>query len=260
MTKARLSLRTRAAIEWLLGLVCLALGLTAQAQEVNVAVAANFAQPMKLLAQRFEQESGYRTRLSVGATGTLYAQIKSGAPFDVLLAADEYTPARLENEKATVAGTRFTYATGRLVLWSARAGAVGAQGDVLKTGNFQHLALAAPKLSPYGAAAVQTLNKLALTQQLRPRWVVGQSVNQTYGFVASGSAELGFMALSQVFHNGKISHGSAWLVPADLHEPLRQDAVLLARAARNPAAKALLDFLKTQESKAVIRSFGYETS
>lgn len=232
---------------------------TTQAETVRVAVAANFASPMKLLMSRFEQESGHQALLSVGATAKLYAQIKNGAPFDVFLAADVDTPARLAQEGAVVPGSRFTYATGRLLLWSAQASVVDAQGAVLQSGNFKHLAVAAPQLSPYGDAAMQALTQLGLVERLRPRLVLGESIGQTFSFVATGNAALGLVALSQVFENGKISRGSGWLVPAHLHRPLRQDAVLLLRASGNPAATALLDFLKTDRSRATIRSFGYET-
>ena len=235
------------------------LGSTVQAAEVRVAVAANFATPLKTLATKFEAESGHKLRLSAGATGKLYAQIKSGAPFDILLAADDVTPARLEKEGDAVTGSRFTYATGQLVLWSAQTHVVDAQGDVLKTGNFKHLALAAPHLAPYGAAAVQSLTQLGLLTALTPRFVQGESIGQTYSFVASGNAELGFIALSQVYENGKITHGSGWIVPAQLHHPLCQDAVLLTRALHNPAATAFLTFLKSDKTRALIRSFGYET-
>lgn len=244
-------------------LLCLALCTTAQAEEVRVAVAANFASPLKALAAIFEKETGHKLVVSTGATGKLYAQIKSGAPFDVFLAADDETPVRLEKEGAAVAGSRFTYATGKLVLWSAQAGTVDAQGEVLKNGSFKHLAIAAPKLAPYGAAAIQTLTQLGLMDRLQARLVQGESIGQTYSFVASGNAELGFVALSQVYGNGegsgKITKGSGWIVPAHLHSPLRQDAVLLARASHNPAASALLAFLKTDKNRTVIRSFGYET-
>ena len=240
-------------------LLCLALWPAVQAAEVRVAVAANFATPMKLLASRFEQETGHQAQISVGATAKLYAQIKNGAPFDVFLAADTDTPAKLAQENAIVPGSRFTYATGRLILWSARLDAVDDQGQVLKTGNFKHLAVAAPKLAPYGAAALQTLTQLGLMDQLRPKLVMGESIGQAFSFVATGNAELGFVALSQVYEDGKLSKGSGWIVPAHLHHPLRQDAVLLLRASRNPAASALLAFLKTAPSRAVIRSFGYET-
>jgi molybdate transport system substrate-binding protein len=224
---------------------------------VRVAVAANFANPMKVLANQFEKETGNKVLQSVGATAKLYAQIRSGAPFDIFLAADEATPERLDRENAIASGSRFTYATGRLVLWSALADGVDAKGDVLKNGSFRHLAIAAPKLAPYGAAALQTLNQLGLDARLKSKLVQGESIGQTYSFVASGNAELGFVALSQVYVNGQIQRGSGWVVPGNLHTPLRQDAVLLAHASDNPAAKAFLAFLKTNDAKTVIRSFGY---
>lgn len=242
------------------GLALLGLSWQAvQAEEVRVAVAANFAAPMKQLAAVFQADTGHQAVLSVGATGKLYAQIKSGAPFDVLLSADEQTPARLAQEGDAVATSRFTYATGRLVLWSAQAGLVDARGEVLKTGPFKHLALAAPSLAPYGAAAVQTLTQLGLMTALSGRLVQGESIGQAYSFVASGNAELGFVALSQVYENGNISSGSGWVVPATLHSPLRQDAVLLTRARGNAGAAALLAFLKTDKARAAIRAFGYDT-
>lgn len=240
-------------------LLGLALGHTVQAAEVRVAVAANFATPLKALSADFEKASGHTLLLSSGATAKLYAQIKSGAPFDVLLAADTDTPARLEQEGRVVAGSRFTYASGRLVLWSAQPGVVDGQGRVLASGQFKHLALAAPKLAPYGAAAVQTLTRLGLLEPLRPRFVQGESIGQTYSFVATGNAELGFVALSQVYEQGKINQGSGWIVPAHLHQPLHQDAALLLPGAHNPAASALLDFLKTAPVRARLRAFGYET-
>ena len=243
----------------MLPLICAALCLSAQADEVRVAVAANIATPLKTLAAEFEKESGHTLALSVGASGKLYAQIKSGAPFDVFLSADDETPSRREKEGDAVSGSGFTYAVGRLVLWSAQPNTVDAQGAVLKTGNFKHLALAAPHLAPYGAAAVQTLTQLGLLAALQPRFVQGESIGQTYSFVGSGNAELGFVALSQVFENGKISKGSGWIVPASLHEPLRQDAVLLVRARDKVAARALLTFLKSEKARGLIRAFGYET-
>lgn len=228
------------------------------AGEVRVAVATNFVTPLKTLTTDFEKETGHKLVMTSGATGKFYAQIKSGAPFDVFLSADEATPARLEKEGDAIAGSRFTYAIGKLVLWSTQNQRVDAQGEVLKTGHFQHIALAAPHLAPYGAAAVQTLTRLGLLNALTPRFVQGESIGQTYSFVATGNAELGFVALSQVFANGKISNGSGWIVPAALYNPLRQDAVLLTHGRANPAAQALLRFLKTEKSRTVIRSFGYE--
>ena len=234
-------------------------GVTAWAQPVHVAVAANFAVPMKRLAADFEQGNGHKLLLSYGATGKFVAQLRNGAPFDVLLAADTASVQQLAQEQLVVAGTPFTYATGRLMLWSAQSALVDARGDVLKRQGFAHLAVAAPQLAPYGAAAMQTLSRLGLAEALAPKLVQGESIAQTYSFVASGNAELGFVALSQVWENGALTRGSGWLVPATLHDPLRQQAALLTRAANNPGARTLLQFLKTDQAKAVIRSFGYET-
>ena len=229
----------------------------ALADQVQVAVAANFTAPMKLISAAFEKETGHSAVLSFGATGRFYAQISHGAPFDVFLAADDETPARLEKEGTAVKGSRFTYATGKLVLWSAQPKLVDAQGEVLKTGDFKKLAIAAPKLAPYGAAALETINKLGLLSRLEPRLVTGESIGQAYSFVATGNAELGFMALSQVTENSQIKSGSAWVIPETLYSPIRQDAVLLSKGAGNQAAVMLLAFLKTENAKAVIRAFGY---
>ncbi|WP_293605847.1 molybdate ABC transporter substrate-binding protein [Polaromonas sp. UBA4122] len=240
-------------------LLVLLVSASALADEVQVAVAANFTAPMKLIAAEFEKETGHQAVLSFGATGKLYAQIMNGAPFDIFLAADNERPAKLEKEGAAVAGSRFTYATGRLVLWSPKPGTVDEQGEVLKTGNFKHLAIAAPKLAPYGAAAMETLTRLGLLASLEPKLVQGESIGQTLSFISTGNAELGFVALSQVVEGGKIKTGSGWIVPAKLHSPIRQDAVLLKRASQHKAASLLLSFLKTDKAKAVIRSFGYES-
>jgi molybdate transport system substrate-binding protein len=248
----------RTVSRWLPAL-CLALASAAAlAEEVQVAVAANFTAPMKLIAADFEKDTGHKAVLTFGATGKFYAQITHGAPFEVFLAADDETPARLEKEGAAVNGSRFTYATGKLVLWSAQPGVVDAQGEVLKKGNFKKIAIAAPKLAPYGAAAVETMNKLGLQAALEPKLVQGESIGQAFSFVSTGNAELGFIALSQVYEGGKIKSGSAWIVPESLHSPIRQDAVLLAKAKDSKAAAQLMAFLKTEKARAVIRSFGYE--
>ncbi|MES2415050.1 MAG: molybdate ABC transporter substrate-binding protein [Pseudomonadota bacterium] len=228
------------------------------ADEVQVAVAANFTAPMKLIAADFEKDTGHKATLSFGATGRFYAQITNGAPFEVFLAADDETPAKLEKEGGAVNGSRFTYATGKLVLWSAQPGVVDAQGEVLKKNSFTKIAIAAPKLAPYGAAAVETMTKLGLMATLEPKLVTGESIGQAFSFVSSGNAELGFVALSQVYEGGRIKSGSAWIVPSNLHSPIRQDAVLLAKGKDNKAAVALIAFLKTEKAKTVIRSFGYE--
>ena len=228
--------------------------LPARAEDISVAVAANFTAPMKLIASAFEKDSGHRVVASFGATGKFYAQIKNGAPFEVLLAADEATPARLVQENAAVAGTSFTYAVGKLVLWSAKPALVDTAGAVLKTGSFAHLAMADPKLAPYGAAALETLKAMGVYASVQPKIVTAENITQAYQFVHSGNAELGFVALSQVQPDDK---GSVWLVPANLYAPIRQDAVLLQSGKGRPAALALMQFLKGDKARAIIRSFGY---
>lgn len=237
--------------------LALAWACVAHAGEVSVAVAANFTAPMQKIAQAFEQDTGHKAVLSFGATGNLYAQIKHGAPFQVLLAADDETPAKLEQDGLCVAGSRFTYATGRLVLWSKQAGVVDDKGGVLRQGKFQRLALANPKLAPYGAAAVEVMTQLGVWVDLKPTLVQGDNIAQTYQFIATENAQLGFVALSQVMADGKIAHGSAWVVPAHLHSPLKQDAVLLRKGRDNRAAMALLAYLQSEKAKTVIRSYGY---
>ncbi|WP_394562057.1 molybdate ABC transporter substrate-binding protein [Aquipseudomonas alcaligenes] len=231
---------------------------SALADQVQVAVAANFSAPMQAIAAEFEKSSGHKVVTSVGATGQFYAQIKNGAPFEVFLSADDTTPAKLESEGDSVPGSRFTYAIGTLALWSPKAGYVDSEGAVLKANQFKHLAIANPKTAPYGLAATQVLDKLGLTQTLAGKLVEGQNIAQAHQFVASGNAELGFVALSQVYKDGKISEGSAWLVPADLHEPIRQDALLLNKGKDNAAAKALLDYLRGEQAATIIRAYGYQ--
>lgn len=255
----RMSLKLSAVSFSLLALLALLASTAALADEVQVAIAANFTAPMKLIAADFEKDTGHKTVLSFGATGKFYAQITNGAPFEVFLSADDTTPAKLEKEGGAVSGSSFTYATGKLVLWSAKPGVVDAKGDVLKKGDFKTLAIAAPKLAPYGAAAVETLAKLGLTATVEPKIVTGESIGQAFSFVSTGNADLGFVALSQVYEDGKIKTGSGWIVPASLHSPIRQDAVLLTKGKDNKAAAALMAFLKTEKARAVIRSFGYES-
>jgi len=236
----------------------LSLMAQAQAGDALLAVAANFTAPMQKIAQAFEQDTGHKAVLSFGATGSFYAQIKNGAPFDVLLAADDDTPLKIEKEGLSVVGSRFTYATGQLVLWSKQAGLVDDKGEVLRSGKFQKLAIANPKLAPYGLAATETLTQLGLLSELQPKIVMGESIGQTYQFLVTENAQLGFVALSQVFADGKITQGSAWVVPAKLHNPIQQDAVLLNSGKNNPAAAALLTYLKSDKARAIIKSYGYQ--
>ena len=232
--------------------------LPAMADDVQVAVAANFAKPMQQIAAAFERDTGHKVLLSSGATGKFYAQIHNGAPFEVLLAADDETPAKLVREGAGVSGSQITYAFGKLVLWSATPGLVDDQGGILKKGDFAHLAYCDPKLAPYGAAAVEAMKSLALWDPLQAKLVMGENIAQAYQFVVSGNAELGFVALSQVYKDGKITAGSAWVVPARLYPSIRQDAVILSPGKDKPAAIALMKYLKAEKTTAIIRSYGYE--
>ena len=219
---------------------------TAHAGEVSVAVAANFTAPMQKIAAQFEQDTGHKAQLSFG-----------GAPFGVLLAADDTTPEKIGKEGLGDGSTRFTYAIGQLVLWSKQPGYVDADGKVLQKTDWQHIAIANPKLAPYGLAAMQTLNRVGLTAQVQPRIVQGENIGQTYQFAASGNAQLGFVALSQVMEGGKLREGSAWVVPASMHESIRQDAIVLKPGQGNAAAAALMDYLKGDKARAIIKSYGY---
>ena len=241
-------------------LLALCFSGAAYSAEVSVAVAANFTAPMQVIAAAFEQDTGHKAVLSFGPTGRLYAQIKNGAPFQILLSADDETPERLVKEGMGVARSRFTYAIGKLVLWSKQAGLVDPRGEVLKAGKFEKIALADPKLAPYGAAAVETMRKLGLFDALSPKFVQGESIAQAYQFVATENAALGFVALSQVVANGGVTQGSAWIVPTELHSAIRQDAVVLAPGKDKAAATALMAYLRGEKARAIIQSFGYDSS
>ena len=242
----------------LLGILASLSASTAAAGEVRIAVAPNFAAPMKQIAEQFERETGHKALISLGATGELYAQIRNGAPFDVLLAADDVRPKQTVSQGLGVKGSVFTYATGRLALWSKSPTLVDAKGAVLREDGFDRLAIANYKTAPYGAAALNAIEQLGVRQALIPRLVEGKSIGQVYQFVSTGNADLGFVGLSQITQNGKITEGSAWIVPAALHPPIRQDAVLLTRGADNPVARALMAHLQSEKTKALIRSYGYE--
>lgn len=236
----------------------MALTSISYAEEVQVAVAANFGEPMKAITVILEKTTGHKVLTTIGATGKFYAQIKNAAPFDVFLSADSKTPELLEKEGLAVNGSRFTYATGKLVLWSADVKLVDAKGDVLKNGSFRKIAYASPKLAPYGAAAEQVIDKLGLTSAFISKVVQGESLAQTFNFVQTANAELGFVALSQVLEGGKLKSGSVWRIPQDLYTPIKQDAVLLQRGINNQAAIALIELLKSPKIKDLLRSYGYE--
>lgn len=249
-------LKTGSRSAWLGWLVLLA-SSSACADEIKVAVAANFLAPLQQIAQQFSAETGHQVLISSGATGQLFTQIKHGAPFAILVSADQKTPAKLLAEKLAVSGSAFTYARGQLVLWSADAKQVDAAGEVLRQGQFKHLAIANPKTAPYGQAATEVLAKLGLSAKLAGQLVQGDNISQTKQFVDSGNAELGFVALSQVYKDGKPGQGSVWMVPLEDYAPLYQDAVLLNSGADDAAAKALLAYLKLPAAKAIMHQYGY---
>ena len=223
-----------------------------------MAVAANFAQTLKEIGTVFEQDTGHKLAITQGSTGKLYAQISQGAPFEVLLSADDETPEKLITEGKAITGTRFTYAIGRLALWSPKPDLVDEGGQVLKTDKFRFLAIANARVAPYGRAAVQVMQKLGVLASIEPRVVQGESITQTFQFVSTGNAQLGFVALSQITENGKLKSGSAWIIPENMHEQLRQDAVLLNPGKDSAAATALLNFLKSDKAKKIIASHGYQ--
>ena len=228
------------------------------AEEIKVAVASNFTAPMKEIAAAFERSSGHRVTLSFGSSGKIFAQIKHGAPFQVFFSADRAKPEALEKERLVVPETRFTYAVGALALWSTKPGLVDDAATRLKSEDFKKLALANPKLAPYGAAAVEVLENLNLKEVTEAKWVYGENISQTYQFVGTGNAELGYVALSQTMDNGRITTGFAWIVPGELHHPIRQDAVLLKRGAHSDAARALLRFVRGEKGREIIESYGYQ--
>jgi molybdate transport system substrate-binding protein len=246
-------------MRWAIVLTVLLAARGAAAGEAAVAVAANFLAPLQKIAAEFSAASGHALKLSAGSTGRLYAQIREQAPFDLFLAADRKHPQRLEDE-GSAAAPPFTYAVGRLALWSADAELLPGDGpDVLRRAAFRKLAIASPELAPYGLAAQQALEALGLWPQLQPKLVQGESISQTFQFVATQNAELGFVALSQLSAPDKPAGGSRWLVPAGLHEPIRQDAVLLKRGQGNEAARAAFAFLRSPKARAIIEAYGYGT-
>lgn len=234
------------------------LAAPACAGEVRAAVASNFTAPMERIATLFEKETGHKLTVSLGSTGKFYAQIRNGAPFDVLIAADDATPKRLVQEGRALGESRFVYALGKLVLWSVQPDLVDGKAQILNKGNFNKLSIANPRLAPYGVAAQQTLTRLTMWNAIQRKLVKGENITQTYQFVASENAELGFVALSQIMRDGKVEKGSWWLVPADMYAPIKQSAVQLASAKDAEAAKALLAFLRSKQAAAIIRSYGYE--
>ena len=239
-------------------LVFLSTFMNTQAAEINVAVAANFSIVLKEIAVEFQKDTGHQLAITPGATGKFYAQISNGAPFDVFLSADDETPRKLVQEGKAIATSQFTYAIGRLALWSPIPDLVDKNADILKTDKFKYIAIANAKVAPYGQAAVQTVQKLGVLSKIEPRVVQGESIAQTYQFVSTGNAQLGFVALSQIFENGKIKTGSAWIVPEEMHEQLKQDAVVLQSCKSMSACQALMEYLKSEKVKKMMASYGYK--
>jgi molybdate transport system substrate-binding protein len=238
----------------LLLLASLFLSGNLKAEEIHIAVASNFAVTMRVLAERFEEQTGHSVVLLPGSTGKHYAQIMHGAPFDAFFAADAERPALLEAGGRSLPGSRFTYAIGRLVLWSPDPELVDGDGDVLKSDTFRRLAIANPRLAPYGRAAQQFLESRRLWESLQPKLVRGENIGQAFQFVASGNAELGLVALSQLMQSGRHRKGSWWQVPERLHMPIEQQAVLLSNST---AALELMSFMKSEPAHTIIRGFGY---
>lgn len=224
-----------------------------------VAVASDFTKPMTEIAAEFEKLTGHSAKLSFGSSGKAFAQIQNGAPFEVYLSASEKYPLELEASGLTIIESRFVYAIGKLVLWSAKSDYVDAKGDILKTGTFKHIALADPSHAPYGVVAEEVMKHLGVLENLRPLFVMGENIAQTFQFVSTGNAEIGFVGLAQVIDvaSGKISSGSGWIIPDELHSPFRQTAVLLKKGAENPAALALMDFLRSPASLVIIEKYGF---
>ena len=243
---------------FLLSLVFFSLAVTpALAEQALVAVAANFIGPFREVAMEFEKTTGHTVQVASGSSGSFYTQIKNGAPFVVFFSADNERPKLLEDEGLGVKGSRFTYAIGRLVLWSSDPDLMKGE-DTLRSGKFKHLAIANPKTAPYGVAAMQAMQKLGVWESIQPRLVMGENMGQVLGFVESGNAELGFLALSQVLDPKMKGKGGRWDVPSNLHEPIQQDVVLLEKGKDNPAANALMEFMDGPQAKAIIERYGYE--
>ncbi|MCP4041540.1 MAG: molybdate ABC transporter substrate-binding protein [Gammaproteobacteria bacterium] len=231
---------------------------SAAAGEIHAAVASNFSLTMERLVHLFLEKTGNRIVISRGATGRHYAQISHGAPFDLFFAADKKRPSLLERQGLAVSGSRFTYAVGKVALWSQRVGYVDPDGDILRNGNFRHLAIANPKLAPYGMAAKQVLTSLGEWDRLLPRLVRGENIGQTFQFVASGNATLGFVALSQIRRPEAKTGGSFWEIPLDMYQPIEQQAVLLNTGENREVAAQFLEFVKKDAgARKIITKFGY---
>jgi len=227
------------------------------AEEITVAVASNFTASMKSIVRQFERDTRHKVKLVFGSSGKFYAQIKNGAPFQAFLSADQDKPIALEKEKLILENSRFTYATGRLALWSSTLNVADLRALILSQGHYNKLALANSKLAPYGRATEEILSNLLLIGQTKGKWVKGENISQTYQFVSTGNADLGFVALSQIMTDKQITRGSAWIVPEHLHQPIKQDAVILLAGKGSPATIELMQFMISEEAKLIMESHGY---
>ncbi len=235
----------------------LSLFIPAHADDIHVAVAANFQATLKTLARRFEQQTGDRVLISTGSTGKLYAQIRQGAPFEVFLAADDQRPALLEQQGFAIRGSRFSYALGKLVLWSREPGKVDPRGEALRHGKIRRLAIANPKTAPYGRAAQQTLHAMGLWHDWQPRLVRGENVGQTMQFAVTGNVDAAFVALAQVPQSDGAPSGSVWIVPESDYQAIEQQAVLLRTAGSTQAARRFVQFLQSDGAREWIAREGY---
>ena len=226
------------------------------AEEVRIAVAANFTDANRIIVKMFEKQSGHKTKVSYGSTGKLYSQIEHGAPFELFLAADTKRPVKAEKEGLAIPGSHFVYAKGKLVLWSLKPNLFKEGESYLKDGKFKHIAMANPKTAPYGLAAEQVMNHIGVLNTIRPNLVTGDSISQTFQFTATGNADAGFVALAQI-KAWEGDSGTVWEIPSTYYEPIEQAAVLLKKGENNPAATEFLAFLKSNEARKVIEEFGY---
>ena len=239
--------------------IVLALSLASaqsMAAEIRVAAASNFTRAMTSLVQQFETNTRHKVKLVFGSTGKHYAQIRNGAPFDAFFAGDIERPRLLEEEGMAIPGTRFTYAVGKLILWSPKAGYIDSDGKMLSDGNFYHLAIANPKLAPYGRAAREVLQSRGLWSGMKDKIVRGENIGQAFQFVNSGNAELGFIAYSQIKLPGQSIAGSYWEVPEKLYTPIEQQAVLLKD---NDATRDFISFVRSKLALEIIQDYGYDT-
>lgn len=240
-------------------ILCLPFSAKVYAEEFVAAVAANFLGPFKKISAQFQKTAPHKINIVSGSTGSLFAQIVNGAPFHIFLSADSKRPKILEERGLAIPGTRYVYALGRLTLWSADPDRIGKSGiDTLRGGGFRHLAIANPKTAPYGQAAASVLKKLKLWNRLLPLLVRGANISQAFQFTAAGHAELGFVALSQALDPKFKSKGSRWDVPAEMHGPLEQSAVLLKKGKRNAGAVAFMKFIRGTQARHIIKNYGYD--